>query len=233
MNGLPESALSGSADRAPVEQYDGALHYEAPFLIEKLLKERIVDTPEEGEALFTEVKRFLVLSRLDPGVAWNVYSARVDEAWHQFVLFTREYVEFCHRYFGRYLHHNPSNAPESLRTEGVEPSTFRSFRFRYLALFGVPLPDPWFDEKSVTLARRVIYDGARSPLVSIEGGMVTLASADGTVLFSVSEIARDALDFMRRTGTFYVRELPGDLTEEEKVGLVATLVEHRLLRVAP
>ena len=49
----------------------------------------------------------------------------------------------------------------------------------------------------------------------------------------VNDIARDALEFISCTGAFYVRELPGVLTDEEKVGLVATLVEHRVLRVAP
>ncbi|SIT58661.1 hypothetical protein BQ8794_550004 [Mesorhizobium prunaredense] len=49
----------------------------------------------------------------------------------------------------------------------------------------------------------------------------------------INDIARDALEFISCTGSFYVRELPGTLTDDEKVGLVATLVEHRVLRVAP
>jgi hypothetical protein len=50
---------------------------------------------------------------------------------------------------------------------------------------------------------------------------------------SVDAIARDALSFIARTGTFYTRELPGDLTDEEKVGLVSALVDSKLLRLAP
>jgi hypothetical protein len=75
---------------SPVE----SLAYEAPFLIEKLLKERIVDTKEEAEALFTEVKRFILLVRSDETTLWDMHSLRIDEAWHQFVLFTAEYIEF-------------------------------------------------------------------------------------------------------------------------------------------
>jgi hypothetical protein len=233
MNGPTESTLLERADCTLLEQENAALRFDAPFLIEKLLKERIADTWDEGEALFMEVKRFLVLSRVVPSVAWNMYSARVDEVWHQFVLFTTEYLEFCRRYFGRYIHHLPSNAPGSSKTEALEPSTFGVFQSRYEALFGVPLPDLWWDDRSVTLSRRVIFEDAGRSLVCAEGGMITLARLDGTPLFSVSEIAREALDFMCRTGTFYVRELPGLLTDEEKTGLVATLVEHRVLRVAP
>ena len=53
--------------------------------------------------------------------------------------------------------------------------------------------------------------------------------AKGDVLLSVNKIAREALAFVARTGAFYVRELPG-LTNEEQVALIATLVEHKLLR---
>ncbi len=34
-------------------------------------------------------------------------SKAVDEAWHEMILMTREYTEFCQRAFGRYLHHLP------------------------------------------------------------------------------------------------------------------------------
>jgi hypothetical protein len=230
------AAPTPSADKPSdvLREYDAVLRYEAPFLIEKLLKERVVGTQEEGESLFTEVKRFLVLSKAAPDVLWNVYSARIDKVWHEFVLFTREYIEFCQRSFGGYVHHSPSNAPEapSDRTS-VESSTFRTFQAQYQALFGTPLPDSWFDERNVGLASRVLYDGVGRTTVSIEDGIAMLIDADGAVMLSVSDIAADALEFICRNGDFYVRELPGDLTAEERVGLISTLVEHRLLRVAP
>jgi hypothetical protein len=72
-----------------------ALDYQAPFLIEKLVKDHIVDTPEEAEALFAEVKRYLVIAALDSDKSWHMYSLRIDECWHQFILFTKHYVEFC------------------------------------------------------------------------------------------------------------------------------------------
>jgi hypothetical protein len=233
MSAPGNAQLLGPADGASATPYDAVLDHKAPYLIEKLVNDRIVDTAEEGEALFAEVKRYLLLSHLDPGVSWSMHSMRVDEAWHQFVLFTREYVDFCNRCFGAYMHHSPSNAPKSPGEEEAKTSTFQSFRVRYEALFGGRLPDVWFDDRSVTMSRRVINDHAGRSHVSVDGGMVSLVGADGTIVLSVSDIAREALGFMSRTGSFYVRELPGHLTDDEKVGLVATLVEHRLLRVAP
>jgi hypothetical protein len=35
-------------------------------------------------------------------------SVAVDEAWHEFILMTRDYQEFCTHAFGRYLHHSPA-----------------------------------------------------------------------------------------------------------------------------
>jgi hypothetical protein len=40
------------------------------------------------------------------------------------------------------------------------------------------------------------------------------------------------MSFIAETGAFYVRELPGGLGDDEKIALIATLVEHKLLRLA-
>ncbi len=37
-------------------------------------------------------------------------SQAVDVAWHEFILFTREYQGFCTRALGRFLHHTPAEA---------------------------------------------------------------------------------------------------------------------------
>ncbi|OEE67590.1 hypothetical protein A1OO_17760, partial [Enterovibrio norvegicus FF-33] len=37
----------------------------------------------------------------------------VDVAWHEFILFTKEYQLFCDKAFGRFLHHTPTEAMSS------------------------------------------------------------------------------------------------------------------------
>lgn len=37
-------------------------------------------------------------------------SQAVDDAWHEFILFTRQYDTFCGHAFGRFLHHTPAEA---------------------------------------------------------------------------------------------------------------------------
>jgi hypothetical protein len=209
-----------------------ALEHEAPYLIEKLIKDRVVDSADEGNALYLEVKRYLVLNQIDRTKIWKMYSHRVDEAWHEFVLFTAEYVAFCKQFFGHYVHHSPSNAPDQGGPGARAPeATFAEFADRYRDVFATDLPSVWVDSSSVTLHRRVLNDRAGHLRLQSSPGMVDLADHNGAVLFSVSDLAREALDFIARTGAFYVRELPGGLTSDEKVGLISTMVDARLLRV--
>lgn len=207
-----------------------ALDYEAPFVIEKLVKERFVDTEEAARVLFTEVKRYLVLCHVDHTKSWQMCSLAVDEAWHQFVLFTAEYSAFCARYFGRYRHHAPSNAPDTGVGHAPE-ATLAEFGDRYRELFGMDLPEAWEDSTWVTPRRRVVnYFAGQWGLGSVDG-MVDLTDGNGRCVLSVNAIAEDALRFIADSGAFYVREVPGDLTEDEKVALVSALVRLKVLRV--
>ena len=156
-----------------------ALAYRAPFLIEKLLKDHVVDTAEEAEALFTEVKRYLVLNQVDRSRIWKMYSLRVDEVWHQFVLFTAEYVDFCKVQFGRYVHHSPSNAPDRGQADRAPEATFAEFGERYRELFGVDLPELWDDATSVTPHRRILNDHAGKLRLTHVDGMIDLIVMDG------------------------------------------------------
>ena len=49
-------------------------------------------------------------------------SQAVDVAWHQFILFTRNYAVFCDKAFGRFLHHTPAEAMTSQQQaqEGIK-----------------------------------------------------------------------------------------------------------------
>ncbi|MGB0430642.1 MAG: glycine-rich domain-containing protein [Bacteroidia bacterium] len=55
--------------------------------------------------VFEEVLKFLWLigalnQKLTPSLI-------TDNAWHEFILFTRLYHRFCDKHFGRYIHHSP------------------------------------------------------------------------------------------------------------------------------
>jgi hypothetical protein len=227
---LPEPSSDLSARLPKLRQ---AVTFEAPFVVDKLLKDRIADSRAEAEQLFTEAKRFVVLCAATPDASCEMYSVRVDEAWHQFILFTAEYTDFCHRFFGRYIPHSPNTAEAGQDSGGTASSSmsFADFRDRYESLYGEPLPDVWYDVRRITLWRRLIAD-SDSWSITQHDGIVDLTDPSGHVALSVNDLAADALRFVLRTGAFYVRELPGDLTDDEKLSLAEALVKSGLLRVA-
>lgn len=48
----------------------------------------------------------------------------VDDAWHEFILFTRIYQKFCSKALGRFLHHIPAEAmpTPTLAQDGIKRS---------------------------------------------------------------------------------------------------------------
>lgn len=59
---------------------------------------------------FLEMLKFLdVAAQADGRVS---PPKRVDAAWHCFVLFTREYAEYCESRFGRFIHHEPMESED-------------------------------------------------------------------------------------------------------------------------
>jgi hypothetical protein len=225
---------AGRAEAGPAT-YAESLTFEAPYLVAKLVKDHVCANEDEAQALFREVKRYFYLSRIDQSTTWEMYSLRIDEIWHQFVLFTRQYIDFCSRYYGAYLPHNPSNAPKPPKNAPgptVPVATFEEFCAYYQKTFGEPLPDCWYDERNVRLNRRVMDARLGRLLLREDGGRAELVNGRGEVVFAVSSLAAEALSFMADAGAFYVRELPGGLEDDEKIALVSTMVEHRLLRLA-
>ena len=116
-----------------------------------------------------------------------MYSLRVDHIWHQFILFTREYIDYCRRNFDRYIQHAPSTAPVHEGTARLTPLTFRMFADRYEELFGEPLPDVWYDEKNVTLRRRIVNARAGTYSLRDSEDMVELLNGKGEPIFAVTD----------------------------------------------
>ena len=59
---------------------------------------------------FGELVRFLDLCAESPSTL--APSKPVDKAWHEFLLFTREYDAFCQGRYGRFLHRDPHDRPD-------------------------------------------------------------------------------------------------------------------------
>lgn len=100
----------------------------------KLYEQNYPNNRLSAEQAFQEVLKYLWLTQKltldqknDPGNETLPYRCvmlrsmrEIDEMWHEFILFTEDYCNFCQHYFGEYIHHLPNifdNLPPSPREE--------------------------------------------------------------------------------------------------------------------
>ena len=80
------------------------MSYRFEPLINRLVEKKSLERMD-AETLYVDMLRFLYLCGTDGKVL--APSERIDLAWHEFLLFTREYQRFCRSMFGFFVHHNP------------------------------------------------------------------------------------------------------------------------------
>lgn len=82
--------------------------YRHPILLNKMQAELGI-TCAEAETLFEDVKKFLALCVTSPQSQSLAPTKALDQGWHTFILFTKDYAQFCKDYCGRYVHHHPED----------------------------------------------------------------------------------------------------------------------------
>ena len=80
---------------------------------------------DEAEIIFRETKKWLWLCATAnherrngcsvPRLVIDNHLLFIDEMWHNFILFTKEYHEYCRNNFGFYVHHKPT--PERIKEQ--------------------------------------------------------------------------------------------------------------------
>jgi hypothetical protein len=125
-------------DYAPtvLPDYDGALAYEAPYVIERLVRESVAASEDEARAMFRELKRFFVLSSIDESRVFEMGSFRIARVWDHFRRFPVSYAKYCREFFGIRISHAPDDAPIA----GID-----EFACFYQRVFKEPLPELWMD----------------------------------------------------------------------------------------
>ncbi len=79
-------------------------HYEAQ-LWQRIQSEHPDMPYREFEWRWHEMKRYMLICALFREVP--MFSSRVDDVWHEMLMFTREYEQLCNRFYGYMLHHSP------------------------------------------------------------------------------------------------------------------------------
>lgn len=101
----------------------------------RLQQEEMIPAEMIDEAMHEWCKFMTTILYTDGPV--GMISPVVDEVWHAFILFTKDYTAFCDDVFGRFIHHAPNwpGAPAG-NDSGA------NFRDAYAELYG-PLPAIW------------------------------------------------------------------------------------------
>lgn len=82
------------------------MDYPIPQVIARYRKDYKI-SEEDAKNHERELKRFFILAAKYPEENFEMFSADVDNLWHTFLLFTKEYQKFCDEMFGTFIHHNP------------------------------------------------------------------------------------------------------------------------------
>lgn len=132
-------------------QRQRALTYENAGVVERITIET-GRTETEAVLLFKDTLRFLWVASVSDGPVSPPKA--IDEGWHSFLLFTKDYVAFCHEYLGRVVHHCPHTA--TMKKEPDFKSRAQKSRVRTFVVFrrefGDSLPANWKSSTSVCSA---------------------------------------------------------------------------------
>lgn len=96
------------------ELLETVLAYQHEPLVARLQK-KLGITYEDAVQLFDDTKRFLYLCAVSDEVICPNES--LDFGWHEFILFMRDYEDFCRKHFGRIIYHRPRH-PDDEPTKG-------------------------------------------------------------------------------------------------------------------
>src|SRR4029079_4720599 len=92
---------------------------------------------EKAQELFEDLKKFLCVAAVSNEN--TVPPPFIDEAWHSFILFTKDYQLFCEKYFNNFLHHLPHRPEdEPVGAEEVKPTINQVIK-----MFGSKPSDHW------------------------------------------------------------------------------------------
>ena len=96
----------GFLTASEISSVNEIMTYDFSEVRDRLVTDNAIPAEQVDEAIM-EFKRFLVVILLAKESV-GMISKIVDEVWHAFILFTKDYTVFTNKVFGRYLHHQPN-----------------------------------------------------------------------------------------------------------------------------
>jgi len=116
-------SLSLYRKRLNKQREEFILAYEFPQRVKNKLKSTYphLDDPQVQQVIHA-LKEYFIICNIAKKRMVSMPSQAVDVVWHEFILFTRIYEDFCKQGFGKYLHHTPAEAMKTptLAQDGIK-----------------------------------------------------------------------------------------------------------------
>src|SRR5262245_30488380 len=81
-----------------------------PGLLNKLRAKHPGLSPADAAAVALALRQFFTAYLMTGRKFLAMPSQVVDDLWHEFILYTRQYQQFCAQAFGHFMHHTPAAA---------------------------------------------------------------------------------------------------------------------------
>lgn len=98
---------------------------------------------ESAEETLLELKRWFTLCALHPEKTYAT-GGQVDDMWHTFILFTKDYARFCQDIAGAFIHHSPETGGGDVEQQIASAEKMREkvrlLEADYLTYFGALPP---------------------------------------------------------------------------------------------
>jgi len=98
----------------------------AEYVFPKKVSEKVLEVyphlkSKDVELVLKVLQDYFLMCNMAKMKSVSMPSQVVDIAWHEFILFTRNYNLFCKKSFGKFLHHTPAEAMKTQTTaqEGI------------------------------------------------------------------------------------------------------------------
>ena len=114
------------------------LRYKNEAIVQRFAEENSLSL-SEAEVVFLETKKWLWLCAKQSELKHSKFPLTlfyqmqiVDVMWHTFILFTKDYADFCDQHFGCFIHHVPKANGEKELSRRIQRATIRyTYEFIY------------------------------------------------------------------------------------------------------
>ncbi|WP_437929914.1 FAD-linked oxidase C-terminal domain-containing protein [Sorangium sp. So ce291] len=140
--GDPSSLLRGAMMIDPQQSVrqrriiETAMTFPMGTVLERYSKDHKIAAPAAKEHE-RELKRFLCLCAMNPSTPYEMRGP-IDHLWHTFLIFTKQYAEFCQQVASQFIHHFPLEKDRSVVR--VAQTGYERFLQDYEATFGERAP---------------------------------------------------------------------------------------------